>query len=209
MFYINHLMNEGVFKSSFPEQKCFTKSLSVNAFFFSKRNSTNTPSFRHSKECAFHQIRLILKMKYERILSRFISNHTKFLRTILCLIVPSKTAWNLEGLQRGESKPVCFPPSHPRLQSPPQLGRFNADFEIQTSASRETERTNRADASGAGAPRNRFCPVRPRLSFRGLPRPNPTRRVPGVRERRHGPQAPTPAGAAVGSTLGVREDRGS
>lgn len=55
------------------------------------------------------------------------------------------------------------------------------DFKIQTSPSRETERTNREDASSAGAPRNSICPGQPRLSFRGLPRPNPTRRVPRSR----------------------------
>lgn len=41
------------------------------------------------------------------------------------------------------------------------------------------------------------------MSCRGLPRPNPTQRVPRVSQaRRHGPEAATAAGAAQGSTLG-------
>lgn len=137
---MNYSINECVFRSSSPVQKSFTQSLiKCRCVSFSKTNKnthTNTPPFRHSKECAFHQIRLILlKMRYENPFSINISKHTRLLGPFSVLQFPSNDSQESGRAPKGESKPNCSPPHHPRPQSPPQLGRlfltseFNISFE--------------------------------------------------------------------------------
>lgn len=110
---MNYSINECVFRSSSPVQKSFTPSLiKRRCVSFSKTKiPTNTPPFRHSKECAFHQIRLILlKTRYENPFS--INQQTpEVSRTLLCPSSRPTTARNLEGLQRVSASRTALLPT--------------------------------------------------------------------------------------------------
>lgn len=172
-----------------------------------QRNGTNTTPVRHSTERAFHQIWFVLlrKIRYKIRFSSYRANTPGSEDPSLSSRSPSNAsleAW--KGSKGATARPLArSPPSRPTPQSPPRLVGYVRPRNSNAS-SRETENTNGADPSGAGASQltapNTLSPERPRASWRGLPRPCPTRRrVSGVSPiRRHSTEARGRPGAAQG-----------
>lgn len=136
-----------MFRTSSPEQKCFTRPLKYcRCSVFIKENGTNPIPFRHCQECAFHPFWLILlrKIRYKNPFSIYKANTRGFRGPFSVLQFPSN-----HSLESGRA-PKLEQARHPTPQSPPQLVDYFRPRNSNTS-SRETENTNGEDPSSAGA----------------------------------------------------------